>query len=216
MGDVVERTIAQALTWPMSIFGCGVAMLAMVALSLPAQAQMTHLHPERIAAINIRINDEVSDGCWPRPKATQETVELVFRQAGVLVANKKKSWVGTSPDRGSTLYSISEVVEIGRRDETIVWNTSHPLHINGLGWGLTPTKCAVVITWHLKRVEGVALVHDDRDPMKVPGLVLYDEHMFLVTGPKAQMQTAITERVTEFATSLANAILKAREEKAAQ
>jgi len=54
-----------------------VAILA--AIILPSTPAWAWENPERVAAIYIEIDDQVTGGCWPRPQATKESVELVFR-----------------------------------------------------------------------------------------------------------------------------------------
>jgi len=198
-------------------------LAAALLLATSAHALVTHWEPELTLAVDVRINDQVSDGCWPRPNATRDAVELVFRGAGILVTgDSERPYIVTSPGGETRLYSWQELfsdMPIEER-EKLEWRFAPVLEIAGLGYETSATTCAIVVTWRLMKVLELKPREAESNP-GLPtlaghpggtGLVVFEDGQVLLTGPKANMQDRITANAKEAATSLANAILKAREE----
>lgn len=161
-------------------------------------------NPERVAAVQILINDQVEDGCWPRPQATKEAVELVFRRAQIPIAEEWDDFHPLSKsnlekaDYSGSYFSYSYLLA----------GYPHQLEIYAFGW--FDKSCIVSIGVSLSRGETLADwgAEDNRTIAKV----YYGESRGLATMPKAEIQSTITNAAVELATGLANAILKVREE----
>ena len=155
--------------------------------------------PERVNKVAVIIYDSVRDGCWPRPSATREAVELVFRSAGIEVFEQRVPYdSGLSAAVFSAPFT-SIPGDKGWPHAFVVASTGYKARI-----GQTPVGCAVSIEARLQRYE---ILRD----FKPVGLVSYGRTSLLISGPPDEyMQRAITETATEAAKSLANAILKVR------
>lgn len=118
------------------------ALVALMLVAPPVAAApypLFHSHDEYIFAIGIHILDDVSDGCWPRPNATQDAVELVFRQAGILIPDQRDIVV-KDPDDTVTLLSLAEFWATPEDDrEKLRWRSPHTLMISAVGFEVGTT-----------------------------------------------------------------------------
>ena len=125
-------------------------------------------------------------------------MRLNFRSAGIEVFEQKVEY-----DSGFFAAAVDAVVPVSG-DKS--WPHAFVIEVTGnkARIGQMPVACAVYVGTRLQRAE----VLRDFTPV---GLVTYGQTGTLLTGPPDNsMQQAITEKATEAATSLANAILKAR------
>lgn len=194
LGDVwtVRQSRISALTIP---------LIATLLLSSPGAAldASPWVAPGGVHKIAVVISDSVKDGCWPRPDATREAVELIFRSAGIEVFDQTVPY-----DSGFFAAAADAVVPVpGDKG----WPHAFVIElVGGLAHtrdGQTPIGCTIHFATSLERAEVL------RD-FRFVGLVSYGRTGTLLMSPDRDMQKAITEEATEAATSLANAILKAR------
>lgn len=222
--------------WPV-VVGTAAALL----LSLThkeAVAEVGWHNPERVAAIYVAARDAVTDGCWPRPGATRDAVELVFRQAGIAVVDgptethriplSQLEAAGASSAVLNVWKNVGQALGQPMEDVPVDF---HWFVIEAMGW-FTGSACAVSLYVRLLRTETLSdwrplgdqledwrqrmeradLNPDELGEMNVTAsnTVTYGTSQVLLTGQKAGMQERVTGAVVEVATGLANAILKAR------
>ena len=203
-----------------------VAILA--AIILPGTSAQAWTSPERVASIYVEIDDQVTGGCWPRPQATKEAVELVFRQAGIIIAEDRGEFHELSRPPG---YASWEKLTGKEELEKLTLNASdkeetndsatqfisllpHVFRAEALGYLHADLVCAVSVNVHLSKDESLYEWQQPFLDISIPtgGSVDYGSRSYIVTGGKSVMQADITDFAVEQATSLANAILKARTE----
>lgn len=155
------------------------------------------LGAKHVSALAVIITDEVRDGCWPRPSATREAVELVFLGAGLNVAVDGAGVLEATAAAAMLRAMLADAVQ------PVEW--AHILEISAIGYEPPGRSglCTVSLSFNLFRWEPL---HQPR----VAGPVQDGWRGGLLTGSKSRMQGHITETVTELATSLANAILRSR------
>lgn len=196
-----------------------------LALSTHTAAQ-TWDNSERVAAVYIKIDDQVTDGCWPRPKATEEAVELIFRQAEIPIAI-------TSVDSYDLIWPsgyIPYFEDMAFDHEQHFTFDPHTFEISALGYNLLKGNimkehdinnlklCVVHLNITLYRDEELHWWRPSslwpeiiylRPDARSKGKVVYGSSSVLLSGGIG-FQGRITEWAKEIATSLANTILKAK------
>lgn len=158
-----------------------ILVLALMLPMAPAQAEKVFEDLHKISSITVSTGDFVEGGCWPRPQATAQAVELVLRNAGI------------------TVHSLEEMTDDG-----------HGLYIAATG-GRGGVLCAVALHVGLSRWEPERLT-DPRQGDPRFNQVSYGYRFWMVAGAQGDMQSKITERAVEMATTLANGILELRQQ----
>jgi hypothetical protein len=139
--------------------------------------------------LEIQVQDEVKDGCWPNPAAAKEAVELEARKAGITIFEK-----------GQAAFAFAH------------------LRLHGAGYALTSesTKTGCVVFFEMSLTAAVAMIvpyahlGTPFNPPVINHQVSYAGD--LLVGPSgSNMQGRIREHAIEMATSIFLKILKARE-----